>query len=109
MGVKVREWKGAWWLFVDHQGRRKAKRVGSGKAGRKAANNAAEKIAAKLALGDRSVLEPEPIQAAPLRSPPSTRTGSRSTLPCTRSGTAPWSATARSRRSTSSRSLARKR
>ena len=65
MGVKVREWKGAWWLFVDHQGRRKAKRVGTGTAGRKAANTAAEKIAAKLALGDLSVMEPEPVKTPP--------------------------------------------
>ncbi len=28
MGVKVREWKGGWWVFVNHRGRRKAKRVG---------------------------------------------------------------------------------
>ena len=28
MGVKVRYRKGAWWVFVHHGGRRKAKRVG---------------------------------------------------------------------------------
>ena len=28
MGVKVRYWKGAWWVFVNHNGRRKAKRIG---------------------------------------------------------------------------------
>lgn len=37
MGVKVKEWKGAWWVFVDHQGRRKAKRAGPGPRGRKLA------------------------------------------------------------------------
>jgi integrase len=37
MAVKVKEWKGAWWVFIDYQGRRKAKRVGSGKAGQRAA------------------------------------------------------------------------
>jgi integrase len=52
MGVKVREWKGAWWLFVDHQGRRKARRVGVGKAGKKSAELAAIQIQAKLAEGD---------------------------------------------------------
>jgi integrase len=59
MGVKVRERKGAWWLFIDHEGKRKAKRVGTGPEGRKAAKLAAEKIQAKLALGDRGFLEPD--------------------------------------------------
>jgi len=61
VGVKVRIWKGAWWLFIDHRGKRKAKRVGVGKEGRKAALAAAEQIQARLALGDLSPLErPEP-------------------------------------------------
>jgi integrase len=59
MGVKVRERNGAWWLFIDHKGKRKAKRVGTGPEGRKAAKLAAEKIQAKLALGDGGLLEPE--------------------------------------------------
>ena len=57
MAVKVRERKGAWWVFVDHKGRRKAKRVGVGKGGKRAAESAAEKIQARLALGDTSPLE----------------------------------------------------
>ncbi len=57
MSVKVRAWKGAWWIFIDHQGRRKAKRVGKGKEGQKAALAAAEKIQARLVLGDLSLLE----------------------------------------------------
>src|SRR5262245_21212933 len=60
MGVKVRTWKSAYWIFVDHQGRRKAKRVGTGKAGKKAAEQAAIKIQARLAEGDLRVFEPEP-------------------------------------------------
>jgi integrase len=56
MGVKVKEWKGAWWLFIDHKGKRKAKRVGSGKPAEKAAKLAAVQIQAKLASGDSSVL-----------------------------------------------------
>lgn len=52
MGVTVREWKGAWWLFVNHQGQRKAKRVGTGEAGKRAAREAATKIQAKLTLGE---------------------------------------------------------
>ncbi|MBI3455457.1 MAG: site-specific integrase [Candidatus Rokubacteria bacterium] len=57
MAVKVRDRKGAWWLFVDYKGRRKAKRVGVGPAAKRAAHTAAEKIAARLALGDTSPLD----------------------------------------------------
>ena len=57
MAVKVRERKGAWWLFIDHQGKRKAKRVGEGKEGKRAAQVAAEKIQAKLALGEFSLAD----------------------------------------------------
>jgi integrase len=59
MGVKVRERDGAWWLFIDHQGKRKAKRVGVGKAGKKAAELAATKIAARLAEGGPIALDAE--------------------------------------------------
>lgn len=48
MAVKVKQHKGAWWIFIDHQGKRKAKRVGSSK---RAAEVAAEKIQARIALG----------------------------------------------------------
>lgn len=51
MGVKVREkvaGSGVWWLFVNHKGRRTSRRVGS----LKAAEKAAEKIEAKLVLGE---------------------------------------------------------
>src|SRR5262245_19682977 len=61
MGVKVREkpkGSGVWWLFINHQGHRKARRVGDGKAGRKAADLAAVQLRAKLAEGDVSVLKP---------------------------------------------------
>ena len=51
MGVKVREWKGAWWVFIDHQGQRKAKRIGAGAPGKKAARQVAQQIQARLALG----------------------------------------------------------
>jgi len=59
MAVKVKEHRGAWWLFIDHNGRRKARRVGKGKTGKKAAEHAAVKIQAKLAEGDLSALEIE--------------------------------------------------
>lgn len=48
MAVKVKHHKGAWWVFIDHKGKRKAKRVGNSK---KAAEQVAEKIQAKIALG----------------------------------------------------------
>jgi integrase len=51
MAVNVRQWKGAWWIFINHHGMRKAKRVGVGEPGRKAAKLAAQQIQARLALG----------------------------------------------------------
>src|SRR5215470_14725881 len=53
MGVKVKQWKGAYWVFVNHKGQRRAKRVGD----RKAAELVKVRIQAKLAEGDVSALE----------------------------------------------------
>ncbi len=58
MAVKVVIWKGAYWLDVVHKGRRKRRRVGTGKAGKKAAELAAIRIAARLAEGDTSIFDP---------------------------------------------------
>jgi len=52
MGVKVREkpkGSGEWWVFINHQGRRKAKKIGMDK---KVALAVAHKIEAKLVLGE---------------------------------------------------------
>ena len=52
MGVKVRERpkdSGTWWVFIDHNGTRKAKKVGKDK---RLANEIAKKLEAKLVLGD---------------------------------------------------------
>ena len=57
MAVKVRQRKGAWWLFIDHNGQRKAKRVGVGDAGKRAAHEAARIIEARLALGEKHPLQ----------------------------------------------------
>ncbi len=62
MGVKVREkikGSGEWWVFIDHHGKRKAKKIGKDK---KVALEVAKKIEAKLTLGEFN-LEPrkEPI------------------------------------------------
>lgn len=47
MGVRVRFWKGAWWVFVSVDGRRKAKRIGD----RETALRVAKAIREKLARG----------------------------------------------------------
>jgi integrase len=64
MGVKVKSWKGAWWIFINHEGRRKAKRCAS----KKAAELAADKIDAALRLGQTEVLEAS-RKAQPDRAP----------------------------------------
>lgn len=54
MGVKVREkpkGSGVWWVFINHRGKRKAKRVGS----EKAALKVAEKIEAKITLSEFNI------------------------------------------------------
>src|SRR5438128_1856733 len=56
MGVTVREKKKGqgYWLFISHKGKRKSKRVGD----KRAAELAATQIRAKLALGDLGVFNP---------------------------------------------------
>ena len=52
MGVKVRErpvGSGIWWVFIDHQGKRKAKKIGHDKH---TAIAVAKKIEARLVLGE---------------------------------------------------------
>jgi integrase len=61
MGVKVRQRDGAWWLYIDHKGKRKAKRVGTGREGERAARAAAEKIQARLVLGDALIFDDAPV------------------------------------------------
>ena len=45
MGVKVRFWKGAWWIFVSHDRRRKAKRIGDRETALRIAKGIREKLA----------------------------------------------------------------
>jgi integrase len=59
MGVKVKERDGAWWIYICHKGKRRAKRVGT----EKAAPEAAKKIEAKLTLGDFKIEKPKPKAA----------------------------------------------
>ena len=58
MGVKVKERKGAWWIFINYEKKRKAKRIGIGEAGKKkAAKQVASQIQARLALGQSAFAE----------------------------------------------------
>jgi integrase len=54
MGVKVRQKDGKWYVFINHQGKRKAKCVGDSK---KAAEEVKRKLEAKLTLGEFSLDE----------------------------------------------------
>jgi integrase len=63
MSVKVKEWKGAWWIFINHHGTRKAKRIGVGASGKKAAQHVAQQIQARLAIG-QPAFEPKPTTVA---------------------------------------------
>lgn len=56
MSVKVKHRKGKWWIYLHHNGRRKAKCVGTDK---RAAVAIAAKIAAKLALGEFDLAQEE--------------------------------------------------
>ncbi len=55
MGVLIRQRNDAWWIFINYQGQRKAKRIGIGEAGKKAAKQVAQKIQARLALGEAAL------------------------------------------------------
>ena len=52
MGVTVKFWKAAWWVFVNYRGRRKAKRIGDRETGVRVAKRIRERIAVgELQLG----------------------------------------------------------
>src|SRR6188768_3229180 len=55
MGVKLRFKKGAWWLVIDHQGRRKSKKIGD----RETAVVTAKKVREALIAGDLRCTAPE--------------------------------------------------
>jgi len=48
MGVKIRKKGRHWYVFIDHHGQRKAKKVGT----REAAEKVKREVEARLALGD---------------------------------------------------------
>ncbi|MDJ0848498.1 MAG: site-specific integrase [Myxococcota bacterium] len=65
MGVKVKKHRGAWWIFVHHRGRRWKRRVGKSK---RAAEEAAQQIEARLVLGELGAEPPEIKPATPFGS-----------------------------------------
>ena len=52
MGVKLKKYKGKWYLFIDYSGKRKAKCLGTD---RKLAESIKRQVEAKLVLGDLGV------------------------------------------------------
>jgi len=56
MAVIVREKKkgsGEWWVFINHQGKRKSKKIGD----KRTANSIAKEIRARLARGDMGMVK----------------------------------------------------
>ena len=63
MGVRVRKWKGSWWLAVYHNGARRMRRFGPSLADKRRAQRIAEQVAADLVKGNfdlDTIEEPEP-------------------------------------------------
>jgi integrase len=52
VGVNVKYHKGDWWLFINHRGRRRAKKIGD----KATALEVAKKVRERLMLGDMSLL-----------------------------------------------------
>ncbi|MBF0526728.1 MAG: hypothetical protein HQK56_16710, partial [Deltaproteobacteria bacterium] len=66
MAVKVREkpkGSGIWWVFIDHDGKRKAKKIGRDK---KMAQDVAKKIEAQLTLNDCGLVDKNDKPKTPL-------------------------------------------
>jgi integrase len=58
MGVKVKQREGSWWVFVDHAGKRKAKKVG---ADEEVARGVAREIERKIALNEWDMTPKKPL------------------------------------------------
>jgi integrase len=54
MGVRVKLHKGAWWVFINHRGQRRAKKVGD----RQTAHATAREIRRRLVAGDLNLSKP---------------------------------------------------
>jgi len=59
MGVSVRKKDGAWYVFINHNGARKARRIGSSRA---AAEKVKRAIESEIALGDFGLIDDTPVQ-----------------------------------------------
>jgi len=61
MAVKVKEHRGAWWVFANHHGQRKAKLIGPGKAGKRLAEQLRDQWDAHIKLAQPGkVFAPRP-------------------------------------------------
>jgi integrase len=56
MGVKIRFWKEAWWVFINHAGKRKSKRIGD----KASATRVAQAIRERIAKGDLQLEQTNP-------------------------------------------------
>ena len=56
MGVTVKFYRGSWWIFINHRGRRRSKKIGD----RETAIQVAKQIRQRFAEGDLSLLASEP-------------------------------------------------
>ena len=66
MGVRVKEkvkGSGEWWIFINHRGKRKAKKIGN----EKTALEVARKIEARLTLGEMGLLDKEKEKSPALK------------------------------------------
>src|SRR5262245_2382672 len=59
MSVKVKLRNGAWWVYINYQGRRMARKIGT----REAAEHVRRQLEARVALGDMGIFEPKPKTA----------------------------------------------
>lgn len=70
MGVKVKKWKGAWWVFTNHKKKRNAKRIGTREQGKRQAEVEAAVVRAFLATGGE--LGPPQVAVPPAKDEPPT-------------------------------------
>ncbi len=63
MGVRVRQKDGSWWVFIHHQGKRKAKKIGDRKAALEVKRKIEERLAARdLRISDENVIRYEDLR-----------------------------------------------
>lgn len=65
MGVKIKKQNGAWWVFINYRGRRKAKKVGT----REATAQVRRQLEAKLPVGDMGFVVAESKSQIPTSTP----------------------------------------